>query len=255
MRRSDRLPACLPACPSIHAGSNFVTDIVLPLLQQFVGDPQDPSTFTSPLLDSTYLWLDVLCLPLHGAPLIQREARLAAIDAVLAATASSQLMMDAGALALGSTWCLYEVMRTIQLRRGITSLQVPIFDYPLDLIYDLLTAINVEGSETSFPEDQPLILHAIQVSSGGSLAAAGAVLSSALQDALIGEVQQLIAAKDTTSGRYLACLRKASELLRLKGQALADVLGAACLKSHRALLGDDHPYTLAAMANLGLLKR
>lgn len=50
------------------------------------------------------------------------------------------------------------------------------------------------------------------------------------QDALVGEAQQLIRGGVRSGPRYLACLRKAAEALRLGKAPLAEVLGVASLK-------------------------
>lgn len=55
--------------------------------------------------------------------------------------------------------------------------------------------------------------------------------------------------------RYLACLRKAAEALRLGKAPLADVLAQAAYKEHRRALGEADPSTLAACANLALLRK
>ncbi len=50
------------------------------------------------------------------------------------------------------------------------------------------------------------------------------------QDALVGEAQQLIKAGVRSGPRYLACLRKAAEALRLGRAPLAEVLAVAAHK-------------------------
>ncbi|KXZ52566.1 hypothetical protein GPECTOR_9g610 [Gonium pectorale] len=280
----------------IHAHSCcFLSDLVVPLLQHFIGDPSSDPALRSQLLSSTFVWLDVFCAPQQPPPSASSSssplaARCGLVDAALRQASSALLLLDSGAAALGRTWCLYEVARALVLL-GPQRLHVPIFEFSLDIIHEALQTLHVGASEASDPADQRALLAALSAAYGGGdgggsvagpaagspsrsgsglggeagapgrrsprlvgpLGAANKAIVSGIQDSLVSEAQQLIRAGLRSGPRYLACLRKAAEALRLGRAPLAEALAEAALKvldGRRRVLGPDSPDTAAACDQL-----
>lgn len=172
----------------IHAWScNFVTDLVVPLLQHFIGDASADAATRGQVLASTYVWLDCFCLPQTAGAPRALGSRLGAVHAALAQAQSALLLLDSSGAALGRAWCLYEVARAVATK-GADALHVPVFEFPLDVVYQGIVGIDVRSAKAALPEDKDGLLAALAAAyaEASSAAAAGAGASPRLSPRLTG---------------------------------------------------------------------
>ncbi|GIL87041.1 hypothetical protein Vretimale_14181 [Volvox reticuliferus] len=305
----------------IHAWSCcFLSDLVVPLLQHFIGDPNSDPVKRANALASTFVWIDCFSNPVQhseegeapGAAATTANAdvidattsggsggssagpsstkgatdlcrrlqdlanRRGAVAGALQQCSSAVLLLDSAAAALSRTWCLYELVQALTLR-GPKFLHVPVFDFTLDIVYSTLRSVNLPASEAHSPFDRRELLSALALqfkeeaeaadsASGGNPLRRSARLSGALgvatrriisgiEDALVSEAQQLIQAGVRSGPRYLSCLRKAAEALRLGKAPLAEALALAAVKEHVKALGHSDVKTLTSLSNLALLRK
>ncbi|KAG2451820.1 hypothetical protein HYH02_003596 [Chlamydomonas schloesseri] len=276
----------------IHCWScNFLSDLVVPLLQHFIGDPNTEPAVRAQILSSTYVWLDCFSCPQQQpapaapkpgeeappapTPLADLSVRRRTVDDAMRQCSTVLLMLDSGGAALHRTWAMYEVARALAVKGGAEALHVPVFEFALDVVYEPLQGLNLNACRAYSPADHRDLLSALsrhfaEKGAGpagegeavrrsprlsGALGAATRAIISGIQDALVGEAQQLIRAGVRSGPRYLACLRKAAEALRLGKAPLAEVLAVASLKEHRKALGESDAATLSSTSNLALLRR
>ncbi|GFR50214.1 hypothetical protein Agub_g12391 [Astrephomene gubernaculifera] len=267
----------------IHAWNCcFLSDLVVPLLQHFVGDSSTDPALRAATLSNTFLWVDCFCCPQppqqHACPAPTTSVpeaitttaaasasstssgsssaslanRLAVVDSALRQCSSVLLMLDGGAVtpavtaaegadssrgsssgevscggegevadggsvsnngaaaadgggsngsksssscsdssnggttgccgavggaALCRSWCLYEVARALQLKGGSAALHVPVFEFPLDAVYERLKHLDVAASRAHSPQDRRGLLAALAEQFAG--AAAGAAAAAA----------------------------------------------------------------------------
>eukprot|EP00201_Polytomella_parva_P003356 CAMPEP_0175087956 /NCGR_PEP_ID=MMETSP0052_2-20121109/30121_1 /TAXON_ID=51329 ORGANISM="Polytomella parva, Strain SAG 63-3" /NCGR_SAMPLE_ID=MMETSP0052_2 /ASSEMBLY_ACC=CAM_ASM_000194 /LENGTH=838 /DNA_ID=CAMNT_0016360365 /DNA_START=61 /DNA_END=2575 /DNA_ORIENTATION=- len=178
----------------IHSwDANFVSDLVYPILEHFIGNPESVKPFQSSLLDHTFIYLDIFCSPqivalsdgsTHSAterlPVNEHEVRsssLKRLDSILSQVSGVLFMLTPDGLALSRSWCLYEVWRATQIVAAVAaaeaeaavksstvdsspgssrrscSLIIPIFGFSLSVLADALEDFSLMDAQSSDPMD------------------------------------------------------------------------------------------------------
>ena len=248
------LPYAAPATVFASHAWKYEFALLLEALAAFAAAQPDPSR--------VYVWFDCLVVNQHASAALPQEWWATAFAAGIVAIGHTCLVLAPwhGPLPLKRCWCLWEILKTVEsgtpLKVQLPPSEAASFETALVTDFDSIAAsmsqIDVRQSEAFKPEDQRMILGAVE--KGVGFTKLNQVVAMQMQAWLAAEARAALARLPEEERGTSVLLNQLALLLQNQGKLReARALFEEAMQACRATLGDRHPDTLLSINNLALL--
>ena len=248
------LPYAAPATVFASHAWKYDFALLLEALAAFAAAQPDPSR--------VYVWFDCLVVNQHASAALPQEWWATAFAAGIVAIGHTCLVLAPwhGPLPLKRCWCLWEILKTVEsgtpLKVQLPPSEAASFETALvkdfQSIATSMSQIDVRQSEAFKPEDQRMILGAVE--KGVGFTKLNQVVAMQMQAWLAAEARAALARLPMEERGTSVLINQLAVLLKGQGKLReARTLFEEAMQACRATLGDRHPDTLFSIDNLALL--